>query len=64
VHEGLEPAEFAFPGPLRDKLVTAILAGRKTSTSSLLAEYERELERLPRAGERSVSSTPRGRPWR
>jgi uncharacterized protein YhfF len=54
VHEGLEPAEFAFPGPLRDELVTAILAGRKTSTSSLLAEYERGLERLPHAGERSV----------
>jgi GrpB-like predicted nucleotidyltransferase (UPF0157 family)/uncharacterized protein YhfF len=32
--------EFAFPGPLRDLLVAAILDGSKTSTSTLLAEYE------------------------
>ena len=35
-------AEFAFPGPLRDELVGAILAGVKTSTTGLLEEYRRE----------------------
>jgi uncharacterized protein YhfF len=47
-------AEFAFPGPLRDQLVDAILAGEKTATTGLLAEYEREGEALPRVGERQV----------
>jgi uncharacterized protein YhfF len=40
--EGLRPALFAHPGPLRDRLVAAILAGEKTSTSSLLAGDEGE----------------------
>jgi uncharacterized protein YhfF len=44
--------EFAFPGPSRDKLVAAIVSGRKTSTSSLVLEYEREGEPLPEAGQR------------
>lgn len=35
----LPRAEFAFPGPLRDRLVGAILAGAKTATTSLLREY-------------------------
>ena len=35
-------AEFAFPGPLRDRLVAAILSGEKTSTTGLHAEYVRE----------------------
>jgi uncharacterized protein YhfF len=47
-------AYFAFPGPLRDSLVAAILAGQKTSTTSLLIEYEHDDEPLPEAGERSV----------
>ncbi len=38
----LPPAQFGFPGPLRDKLVAAILAGAKTSTTGLLEEYARE----------------------
>ncbi|MGV0327908.1 ASCH domain-containing protein [Corynebacterium guaraldiae] len=43
--DALEPipelprGEFAFPGPLRDALVIAILDGVKTTTTSLLAEY-------------------------
>ncbi|MET8847683.1 ASCH domain-containing protein [Amycolatopsis sp. NPDC004625] len=47
----MKHAEFAFPGPLRDKLVAAILAGEKTTTSALLAEYERAGEALPAVGE-------------
>jgi uncharacterized protein YhfF len=50
----LPVAEFAFPGPLRDALVAAILRGEKTSTSSLVAEYEHEGSELPRVGERAV----------
>ena len=43
--DALEPiselprGEFAFPGPLRDALVTAILDGVKTTTTSLLVEH-------------------------
>lgn len=50
----LPVAEFAFPGALRDKLVSAILAGEKTATAGLLAEYEREGEELPEVGGRAV----------
>lgn len=50
----LPRAEFAFPGPLRDKLVAAILNGDKTTTSSLLEQYERNGDDLPQAGDRSV----------
>ena len=52
--EGMPRAEFAFPGPLRDLLVAAILAGAKTATTSLLLGYEVEGERLPRAGDRAA----------
>lgn len=38
----LPRGEYAFPGPLRDRLVFAILDGRKTATTSLLAEYDDE----------------------
>ena len=57
----LPPAEFAFPGPLRDRLVAAVLAGEKTSTSSLVLEYELEGEPLPRAGARSALVDSAGR---
>ncbi|MFI1353502.1 ASCH domain-containing protein [Streptomyces sp. NPDC020898] len=50
----LSKAEFGFPGPLRDRLVAAILDGSKTSTSSLALEYEHDGEPLPEAGDRSV----------
>lgn len=43
----LPKAEFAFPGPLRDRLVAAILDGSKTATTGLLTEYEHDGERLP-----------------
>ncbi|MFC4496634.1 hypothetical protein ACFPA8_21115 [Streptomyces ovatisporus] len=32
----LPRAEFAFPGPLRDRLVAAVLDGTRTATASLL----------------------------
>ena len=40
--------EFAFPGPLRDQLVAAILGGAKTTTTGLLDDYERDGEPLAR----------------
>jgi uncharacterized protein YhfF len=52
--DDLPVAEFAFPGPLRDRLVAAILSGAKTATSGLVLEYERENEPLPEAGLRSA----------
>ena len=47
----LPTAEFAFPGPLRDRLVAAILSGAKTTTSGLVLAYEREGEPLPEIGQ-------------
>lgn len=46
--------EFAFPGPLRDQLVAAIIAGTKTTTTGLLADYELDAEPLPHPGDRQV----------
>ncbi|MET9021003.1 ASCH domain-containing protein [Actinopolymorpha sp. NPDC004070] len=59
---GLPRAAFAFPGPLRDRLVAAILAGTKTTTTSLLVEYERAREPLPAIGDRSVVIDSADRP--
>jgi uncharacterized protein YhfF len=50
----LPKAEFAFPGPLRDRLVAAILDGTKTATTGLLVEYEVDSAPLPKIGQRSV----------
>jgi len=50
----LPTSEFAFPGPLRDRLVTAILEGRKVTTTSLALEYDIGREPLPYEGQRSV----------
>ena len=55
-------SEFAFPGPLRDQLVAAILDGSKTTTSGLVADYEHEGESLPQPGERQVVVDSAGRP--
>ena len=52
--EGLPRSEFGFPGPLRDKLVAAIVAGEKTATTSTLIEYGIEDEALPVVGEQYV----------
>ncbi|HEY1919194.1 MAG TPA: ASCH domain-containing protein [Streptosporangiaceae bacterium] len=53
-YEDLPTSEFAFPGPLRDQLVAAILDGSKTSTTGLADEYEREGEPLPEPGQRQA----------
>jgi uncharacterized protein YhfF len=42
------------PGPLRDRLVAAVLRGEKTATTSLLAEWDADREQLPEAGERQT----------
>jgi uncharacterized protein YhfF len=60
--EDLPEAEFGFPGPLRDRLVAAILDGSKTTTSGLVADYEHEHEPLPRPGGREVVIDSAGRP--
>lgn len=63
--DALPVAEFAFPGPLRDRLVAAILTGAKTTTTSLLREYADtaggEREPLPRAGDLAAVIDSRGR---
>jgi uncharacterized protein YhfF len=46
--------EFGFPGPLRDRLVAAVLAGEKTASASLRVEYEVEGSPLPRPGARGI----------
>jgi uncharacterized protein YhfF len=52
--DALPTSEFAFPGPLRDRLVAAILDGTKVATTGLVADYEHEGEPLPVKGRRSV----------
>lgn len=54
--------EFGFPGPLRDRLVAAVLSGAKTATTSLLAEWEAEGERLPEPGELQTVVDSAGEP--
>ena len=58
----LSVGEFAFPGPLRDQLVAAILDGTKTTTTGLADDYERDREPLPRPGDREVVIDSAGEP--
>jgi uncharacterized protein YhfF len=51
--DDLPASEFAFPGPLRDALVAAILDGTKTSTTGLLEGYRREGEEIEQVGSRA-----------
>ena len=60
--QDLPVAQFAFPGPLRDQLVAAILAGAKTTTSGLVMGYQREQEPLPHPGLRQVVVDSAGKP--
>jgi uncharacterized protein YhfF len=53
--------EFAFPGPLRDRLVAAVLDGTKTSTTSLSQEYEIDGDPLPVAGGQAAVVDSAGR---
>lgn len=53
-YSSLPIVEFAFPGPLREQLLAAILDGSKTSTTSTLIEYEVEEEELPRTGQQDL----------
>jgi len=50
----LPVSEYAFPGPLRDSLIAAILRGDKTATTSLVVDYELEGEALPSVGDRAA----------
>jgi uncharacterized protein YhfF len=52
--EDLPPLEFADPGPVRDQVVAAILAGAKTTTTGLVLEYEREGKAFPEPGQQYV----------
>ena len=54
-------AEFGFPGPLRDRLVAAILQGEKTSTTGLYEECVRTGEALTSAGARALVVDSAGR---
>jgi len=58
----LRLAEFAFPGPLREKLVAAILSGEKTTTTGLYEEYLREGKTLEEPRSRSLVIDSDGRP--
>jgi uncharacterized protein YhfF len=60
--DDLPLAEFAFPGPLRDQLVAAILSGDKTTTSGLVVDYEHEDDPLPLPGLRQKVVDSAGKP--
>ena len=45
---------FGDPGPVRDELTALALAGTKTTTASLLVDFEMEGEALPIVGQRDV----------
>jgi uncharacterized protein YhfF len=54
-------AEFGFPGPLRDKLVAAVLRGEKTSTTGLYEEFTHTGEPLAEVGSRALVVDSEGR---
>ena len=57
----LPHAEFGFPGPLRDRLVAAILAGEKTTTTGLHEEFVREGTPIATPGDRELVVDSAGR---
>lgn len=61
-YSALPVCEFAFPGPLRDQLVAAVLDGSKTSTTATRVEYEIEQEALPVVGLQEVVIDSAGNP--
>lgn len=62
IYDGLSDYELGFPGPLRDKLVAAVLSGSKTSSTGLLIGYEHDGEPLPQADQRSTLIDSDGQP--
>ena len=58
----LPTTDFGFAGPLRDQLNAAILAGAKTSTTSLVLEYRLDDEPFPEVGRRAVVISSDGQP--
>ncbi|CAL9376214.1 hypothetical protein SUDANB15_00957 [Streptomyces sp. enrichment culture] len=50
--DGMRTMELGTPGGLRGRLNSLVLAGRKTATTGLLAEYAEETEGLEFVGER------------
>jgi uncharacterized protein YhfF len=59
--DDLPPVEFGFPGPLRDRLVAAVLSGAKTTTTALALGFDRAGEPLPEAGQRLAVVDSAGR---
>lgn len=57
----LPPAEFGFPGPLRNRLVDAILRGAKVSTTGLYEDYLRDGSSIPVVGGRELVVDSGGR---
>jgi uncharacterized protein YhfF len=51
---GMPAFGFADPGPVRDELTAAVLAGEKTATTSLVVDYILDDTPLPTVGERSI----------
>lgn len=51
--DDLPISEYAFPGPLRDRLLAAIRSGAKTTTTFLLRELDVDGEPLPDVGSRA-----------
>lgn len=61
-YEDLPTIELAFPGPLRDSGVAAILSGRKTALTGLLQLHQHSGEPVPEAGQRFAVLDSEGRP--
>jgi uncharacterized protein YhfF len=61
-YESLPLTEFAFPGPLRDALVSAVLGGQKVATASLQRQYDPDGTPLPVPGQQSVVVDSNNRP--
>ena len=62
VVDALPRDEFAYPGPLRDKLIASILDGSKTTTTSLFAEYLKDGDEPSPVGALSVPIDSQGKP--
>ena len=59
----LPKAEFAFPGPLRDQLIAAVLGGAKTAGTCLLVEHHIDgTDPFDQIGQRSVMIDSQDRP--